>query len=45
MYKDTKNNVPLIMKVCDIIFFLSWANHIMGHFEGFFERSKTFLIP
>ncbi len=29
-------NVPLILKVQDIIFF-SRAKHIMGHFLGFFE--------
>ncbi len=35
-------NVPLILKVRDIIFF-SRAKHIMGHFTGFFEGAKTFL--
>jgi hypothetical protein len=25
--------------------FFLWAEHIMGHFEGFFEGAKTFLTP
>jgi hypothetical protein len=33
-------NVPLILKVWDIIFF-SRAKHIMGHFAGFFEEAET----
>jgi hypothetical protein len=37
-------NVPLILKVWDIIFF-SRAKHIMGHFAGFFEGAETFLTP
>jgi hypothetical protein len=39
-YKNT--NVPLILKVCGVIF-LSRAKHIMGHFLGFFEGTSTFL--
>ncbi len=35
-------NVPLILKVRDIIFF-SRAKHIMGHFA--FEGAETFLTP
>ncbi len=35
-------NVPLILKVWDIIFF-SQAKHISGHFAGFFEGAETFL--
>jgi hypothetical protein len=37
-------NVPLILKVRDIIFF-SRAKHIMGHFAGFFQGDETFLTP
>ena len=37
-------NAPLILKMRDIIFFLR-ANYIMGHFKGYFEGAKTFLIP
>ncbi len=37
-------NVPLILKVRDIIFF-SRVKHIMGHFAGSFEGVKTFLTP
>jgi hypothetical protein len=36
-------NAPLILKIRDIIFFLFWANHIMGHFSGYFEGASTFL--
>jgi hypothetical protein len=34
-------NVPLILKIWEIIFFLR-ANYFMGHFEGYFEGAKTF---
>ncbi len=37
-------NVPLTLKVQDIIFFLR-AKHIMGHFSGFFKGAETFLTP
>ncbi len=37
-------NVPLILKVRDIIFF-SRAKHIMVRFAGFFEGAETFLTP
>ena len=40
MHKIT--NAPLILKVCAVIFFI-WANHIIGHFSGFFEGASTFL--
>ncbi len=36
--------VPLILKVREIIVF-SRAKHIMGHFEGFFERTETLFDP
>jgi hypothetical protein len=35
-------NVPLILKMWEIIFFLR-TNHFMGHFKGYFEGAKTFL--
>jgi hypothetical protein len=35
-------NVPLILKMGEIIFFLQ-ANYFMGHFEQYFEGAKTFL--
>ncbi len=35
-------NVPLILKMREIIFFLR-ANYLMGHFKGYFEGVKTFL--
>ncbi len=39
--KRQKNtSIPLILKEREIIF-LSWAKHIMGHFEGFFDGAKT----
>jgi hypothetical protein len=37
-------NVPLILKSAGDFFFL-WVEHIMGHFEGFFEGPETFLTP
>ncbi len=37
-------NIPLILKVRDIIFF-SRAKDIMEHFAGFFEGAETFLTP
>jgi hypothetical protein len=36
-------NVPLILK-CGILFFFWRANYFMGHFKGYFEGTKTFLI-
>jgi hypothetical protein len=42
MKKIITINVPLILKMREIIFFL-WANYFMGHFEGYFEGAKTFL--
>jgi hypothetical protein len=35
-------NVPLILKVRDFMFF-GRENHIISHFEGFFEGDETFL--
>ena len=37
-------NAPLIIKVWDIIIFIFFmqAQHIIGHFEGFFMEIKTF---
>jgi hypothetical protein len=44
--KGHKNtNAPLILKIWDIIFFVFWANYIMGHFSGYFEGASTFLTP
>jgi hypothetical protein len=40
-HKNT--NAPLILKIREIIFFLFWANYIMGHFSGYFEGALTFL--
>ena len=37
-------NAPLILKVCVVIIFI-WANHIIGHFSGFFAGASTFLTP
>ncbi len=37
-------NVPLILKLCDVIF-LPWINHTMGHYLGYLEGAKIFLIP
>jgi hypothetical protein len=37
-------NVPLILKMRDIIFFLR-ANYFVDHFKGYFEGAKTFLTP
>jgi hypothetical protein len=40
-----KKKVPLILKVLEIIFFLSRAKHILGHLLGFFLGAETFLTP
>jgi hypothetical protein len=36
--------VPLILKVCDVIFG-TLAKQIISHFLGFFEGASTFLTP
>jgi hypothetical protein len=42
VHKNT--NVPLILKVCDVIFCML-AKHVIGHFLGFFEGASTFFTP
>jgi hypothetical protein len=37
-HKNT--NLPLVLKVQEIVFFLSEAKHIMGPFLGFFEGAS-----
>jgi hypothetical protein len=37
-------NVPLLNKLCDIIFF-GGGTITLSHFEGQFEGAKTFLTP
>ena len=37
-------NVPLFMKLWDIIFFLG-DNNFLSHFSGHFEGASTFLTP
>jgi hypothetical protein len=39
-----KLDLLLILKVCDVIFCML-AKHIIWHFLGFLEASKTFLSP
>jgi hypothetical protein len=41
VYYTVTINVPLILKVRAIIFFLREQNtYVMGHFEGFFEGAS-----
>jgi hypothetical protein len=37
-------NVPLILKIWDIIFFF-WGKLLYGHFSGYFEGASTLLTP
>jgi hypothetical protein len=38
------SNVPLILKVCDVIFCML-GKQITGHLLGFLEEASTFLTP